>query len=311
MKNLTLIYDERCLLHKAPFSHPENPDRIAAILKYLSETSFLNEIKIESPIEAAEEEIIAVHSSDHFNFVKRAIENNVGMLDSDTYIVKDSWLAAMLSAGSAKTGVDLVMNKSYKYVFSLMRPPGHHAESKTSMGFCLFNNAAIGAQHAINKHGLERIAIIDWDVHHGNGTQEIFYESSKVLYISLHQFPLYPGTGTEKERGKGEGEGFTLNFPLPSGTDGKVYLKIFEEKIIKELEKFLPQMLFISAGFDAHKDDPLANMNLTEKDFADMTTLLKDFAVNQNIPIISLLEGGYNLTALSKSVLAHLQVLNS
>lgn len=310
MKNdLAVIYDERCLLHKASFSHPENPGRIKAVADYLKKKSFWEEVKICTPEEAAEEIILLVHTKGYYNTVKNAIDSGKEMLDPDTYAVKDSWLAAHLAAGSVKMGVDLVMNKSHKFIFSLMRPPGHHAEQSTAMGFCLFNNVAAAAQYAINKYKLSRIAIIDWDVHHGNGTQDIFYDSSKVYYISLHQFPLYPGTGKGNERGIGEGEGFTLNFPLPRGTNGETYLKIFQEKILTELKNYDPELIFISAGFDAHKDDPLADMNLDEKDFGRMTEILKNFSLkneNKVIPIISVLEGGYNLNALAKSVYEHL-----
>ncbi len=178
-------------------------------------------------------------------------------------------------------------------------------------GFCIFNNTAIGAKYALDKFNLQRTVIIDWDVHHGNGTQEIFYNSNQVYYISLHQYPFYPGTGAENEKGKGNGEGFTLNFPLPAGTTGETYLRIFKEEIIKVLEEYNPQLIFISAGFDAHKDDPLANMKLTEEDFAEMTKMIKDFADKKSLKIISVLEGGYNLDALARSVYAHLEVLNN
>jgi acetoin utilization deacetylase AcuC-like enzyme len=314
MNNLAIMYDERCLLHKPSFYHPENPNRIISIVSHLKKESFWDEAKIYQPEEASKEDILLVHSKNHYSLVKNAIDSGREMLDPDTYAAEDSWKAAHLAAGSAKMGVDLVMNKSHNYIFSLMRPPGHHAESGTAMGFCIFNNAAVAAQYAIDKYKIGRIAIIDWDVHHGNGTQEIFYDSSKVYYISLHQFPLYPGTGKANERGIGNGEGYTLNFPLPAGTKGDVYLRIFEEKIIFELEKFKPEIIFISAGFDAHKDDPLANMNLTEQDFAGMTKILKEFCIrdkNKFVPIISLLEGGYNLTALSHSVYEHLHVFIS
>ncbi|HVO72920.1 MAG TPA: histone deacetylase [Ignavibacteriaceae bacterium] len=308
-KELAIIHDERCLLHKSSFSHPENPSRIISITDYLKKIKLWDETKIYQSEEASREDILLVHTKNHYNFVRNAINSGKEMLDPDTYAVKDSWMAAHLAAGAAKMGVDLVMNQSHKYIFSLMRPPGHHAESGMPMGFCIFNNAAVAARYAIDKYKIEKTAVIDWDVHHGNGTQEIFYDSSNVFYISLHQFPLYPGTGKANERGIGEGEGYTLNFPLPAGTKGDVYLKIFEEKIIFELEKFNPQLIFISAGFDAHKDDPIANMNLEEKDFSLMTKIIKEFSErdkSKSIPVISLLEGGYNLSALSRSVYEHL-----
>jgi len=310
MGNCTLIYDDVFLLHKPPFNHPERPERLQAILKLLKEESFLDTLEILPPAEASKEQILAVHSPEHYSYVKNSIAQGRTLLDSgDTFIVKDSWLASLLAAGSAASAVDIVMSGKSKNVFCLIRPPGHHATTAQSMGFCIFNNAAIGARYAIDKYNLERIAIIDWDVHHGNGTQEIFYDSSKVYYFSLHQYPFYPGTGSEVEKGIGDGFGHTLNFPLPARTDGKVYLNIFEKRILRELEKYSPQLLFISAGFDAHKNDPLAEMRLEEKDFAGMTSFLKDYASGKMIPIISLLEGGYNLEALSKSVYEHLKVL--
>ncbi len=310
MKNLAVIYDEFHLKHSPPFEHPERPERISSVYSFLTSKNFFDNVELINPQKAAKENILLVHTNSHYNFVSDYINEGKTQLDADTYIVKDSLQAALLSAGAALTAVDLVMQNSYKYIFSLMRPPGHHAESNRPMGFCIFNNIAIAARYALKKYGLKRIAIVDWDVHHGNGTQDIFYRTSEVFFISLHQFPLFPGTGKVNEIGKGDGEGFTLNFPLPAGTTGKTYLQIFKEKIIKILEEYNPQLLFISAGFDAHKGDPLANINLIEKDFADMTGVLKEFSDRKNIKIISLLEGGYNLEALSNSVYEHLKILN-
>ena len=311
MKNLAVIYDELHIKHKPPFSHAERPERISSVIDFLKEKKFFENVDLIKPVEASRENILAVHSSAHLDFVVDSIKGGKTLLDGgDTYVVKDSLVPALLSAGSVIKAVDLVMDNSYNSVFSLMRPPGHHAESSKPMGFCIFNNIAIGAKYALNKYNLDRIAIVDWDVHHGNGTQEIFYNSSRVYFISLHQYPFYPGTGAEGERGNGEGSGYTLNFPLPAGTTGKTYLEIFNNKITKVLNDYDPRLLFISAGFDAHKDDPLANMELTENDFAEMTKVVKDFAGKKNIKIISVLEGGYNLDALSASVYSHLKVLN-
>jgi acetoin utilization deacetylase AcuC-like enzyme len=310
MKNLAIIYDEAHLKHSPPFSHPEKPERISSAYNFLSAKNFFNDADLFKPTEAAREDILRVHSDDHYKYVIDAIERGKHQLDSDTYIAAGSLKAALLSAGAVINAVDLVMNKKYKNIFSLMRPPGHHAESSRPMGFCLFNNIAIGASYALEKFNLDRIAIIDWDVHHGNGTQEIFYRTSKVFFISLHQYPFYPGTGNENEKGGGEGEGFTLNFPLPAGTGGDIYLKIFREEILKTLEEYSPQMIFISAGFDAHRDDPLANMKLTEEDFSEMTKVIKEYSEKKNLSLISVLEGGYNLEALAKSIYTHLSVLN-
>jgi len=310
MKNLAVIYSEEHVKHSPPFSHPERPERVSSVYNFLKDKNFFSNVDLINPVGATKEDILRVHTYDHYEFVNQSIIKGKNLLDGDTYIVKDSLTAALLSAGGVIKAVDLVLGNSYKSVFSLMRPPGHHAESKKPMGFCIFNNISIAARYVQDKYNLERIAIIDWDVHHGNGTQEIFYNSSKVFFISLHQYPFYPGTGSENESGNGEGEGFTLNFPLPAGTSGESYFRIFKENIIKALINYNSQLLFISAGFDAHKYDPLANMKLTEDDFADMTKVIKDFADKKNIKIISVLEGGYNLDALSASVYSHLSVLN-
>lgn len=310
MKNLAVIYDEVHLKHAPPFSHPERPERVAAAYNFLAEKEFLKNVELLKPSPASKEDILRVHTKEYYAFIIDSIEKKKPRLDEDTYIVKDSLEPALLSAGAVIKSVDIVMGESYKSVFSLARPPGHHAESSRPMGFCIFNNIAIGTTYALEKYNLQRIAIIDWDVHHGNGTQEIFYNSSKVFFISLHQYPFYPGTGAENETGKGEGKGYTLNFPLAAGTTGLTYLKLFNENIIKVLDGYDPELIFISAGFDAHKDDPLANMELTEDDFAAMTKIVKNFAKDKNIKIISVLEGGYNLDALSRSIYAHLNVLN-
>lgn len=311
MQYLAIIYDEIFVTHKPPINHPENPSRTEAILKKLKQESFLEKVELIKPEAASEDDILSVHSKAQLNHVKSSIEQNRIMLDEDTYAVKESWNAALTAAGGLIKAVDLVMNKRFNSVFCLIRPPGHHAESNRSMGFCLFNNAAIGAKYAMKKYQLDRIAIIDWDVHHGNGTQEIFYESSEVYYFSLHQFPLYPGTGTANEKGIGEGKNYNLNYPLPAYTNGETYIKIFNERIIPELITYKPQLIIISAGFDAHKDDPLASMLLVESDYSEITKIVKQFASSENIPIISTLEGGYNLNAIANSVYEHLKVLES
>jgi acetoin utilization deacetylase AcuC-like enzyme len=311
MDKLVVFYDDTFLLHESPFSHPENPSRLKAVLTKLKSSELFKEVELLRPIRATEEDILLVHSRKHLEYVRSSIKENKLMLDPDTYAVNESWNAAMIAAGSVTNAVDLVFDQKKSSVFCLIRPPGHHAESTLPMGFCLFNNAAVGAKYALTKHKLEQIAIIDWDVHHGNGTQEIFYNTSEVFYISLHQFPLYPGTGTEQEVGSEKGENFTLNFPLPAYTKGEKYIKIFKEIIIPKLAEYKPQLIIISAGFDAHKDDPLANMLLVENDYAEMTNILKKFASSENIPIISILEGGYNLDALADSVYSHLKILKS
>jgi acetoin utilization deacetylase AcuC-like enzyme len=310
MDKLAIVYNEKHYLHKPPFQHAETPQRIEAVYDYLKAVNFLSDMDLYLPEPAGKEDILTVHSEKHYNYILESIKNGKSILDEgDTYAVKDSFNVALLSAGCGLKAIELLMKNDYKNVFCLTRPPGHHAERNYPMGFCFFNNIAITAQTLIDKYKFERIAIIDFDVHHGNGTQNIFYESNKVLFISLHQFPFYPGSGAENEIGKGEGEGFTLNFPLPAGTNGDVYQRIFEGTITERLGIFNPQIILISAGFDAHKDDPLANMNLTEHDFYNITKALKDFSAKNNLPIISILEGGYNLSALPLSVYQHLNAL--
>lgn len=312
MKNLAIIFDKKHELHSPPFQHPEKPDRVNSIYDYLTKKDFLKSVDIITPKEIDSENILKVHSRYHYDYVIDSIKKGKTLLNGgDTYIVKDSLQPALLSAGSAVSAVDLVLSNSYNSAFCLMRPPGHHAESNKPMGFCIFNNAAIGASYALDKYNLERVAVIDWDVHHGNGTQEIFYSNSQVLYISLHQYPFYPGTGAASEKGEGAGNGFTLNLPLPAGTTGQEFIRIFNEEVINKLEEYDPQFIILSSGFDAHKDDPLADLRLTEDDFSDLTKIIKDFADKKNIKIISVLEGGYNLNSLSASVYEHLKVLNS
>lgn len=224
------------------------------------------------------------------------------MLDEgDTHAVRESFEAALLAAGAVNTAIDAVLQSKVGAAFCAVRPPGHHAERDRAMGFCLFNNVAIGARYAQRMHRIERVAILDWDVHHGNGTQHIFEADPTVFYISLHQYPFYPGTGAREERGVGEGEGFTLNIPLPAGTGEARYLEAFRNEIVPALQDFKPELLIISAGFDAHRDDPLANMMLTESSYGKMTEQVMGIA-----PIVSVLEGGYNLDALARSAEAHI-----
>lgn len=224
------------------------------------------------------------------------------MLDEgDTHAVRESFEAALLAAGAVNTAIDAVLQSKVGAAFCAVRPPGHHAECDRAMGFCLFNNVAIGARYAQRMHRIERVAILDWDVHHGNGTQHIFEADPTVFYISLHQYPFYPGTGAREERGVGEGEGFTLNIPLPAGTGEARYLEAFRNEIVPALQDFKPELLIISAGFDAHRDDPLANMMLTESSYGKMTEQVMGIA-----PIVSVLEGGYNLDALARSDEAHI-----
>jgi acetoin utilization deacetylase AcuC-like enzyme len=231
--------------------------------------------------------------------------------DGDTHVCKYSFDAALLAAGAVIQAVDEVSTGRLTRAFCAVRPPGHHAESTKVMGFCLLNNVAIGARYAQRKHGVGRVAILDWDVHHGNGTQEIFYDDDSVFYISLHQYPYYPGTGAAAERGAGRGEGFTLNCPMGAGSVEKDYLDAFQTQILPALHRFKPELVMISAGFDAHKDDPLASIQLDEESFARMTNLVTEISEQYcGGRIVSVLEGGYNLQALARSVEAHLVAMS-
>ena len=305
------IYHDRFLDHDTGPGHPERPERLKAISSHLKKVNLWNSLQHMMIDAATEDWILKAHTSQHLRFVREACRRGQTVLDQgDTHACKDSAEAALLAVGGVLAGVDAVMNGSLKNVFCAVRPPGHHAERETVMGFCLFNNVAIAARYAQAKYAVERVAIIDWDVHHGNGTQSIFYEDKSVFYISTHQYPFYPGTGTRDERGSGKGEGYTLNVPLRADSGEKEYVEAFQKEILPALHLYKPDLILISAGFDAHRDDPLANMNLTEDSFALLTSMVMEVADNNcNGKIVSVLEGGYHLTALAKSVEAHLRQL--
>jgi acetoin utilization deacetylase AcuC-like enzyme len=309
------VYHDKFLTHDTGVGHPEKPERLKAITAHLQQTGLWQKLH-HLIIDLAPLEIIyKVHTPNHVKLIKdrcllASKEGHSALDGSDTVVNQDSYEVALLAVGGVLAAVDAVMSGVLENVFCAVRPPGHHAESATPMGFCLFNNAAIAARYAQEKFGLKRIAIVDWDVHHGNGTQEIFYSDPSVFYISLHQSPFYPGTGLQTEIGEGEGRGFNLNCPMRAGSGEKEYLEAFNREIIPKLDGYMPELIIISAGFDAHKDDPLANINLTDDSFRIMTEMVSDIAEKySNGRIISVLEGGYNLNSLSNSVEKHLNVL--
>jgi acetoin utilization deacetylase AcuC-like enzyme len=307
------VYHEKYLEHDTGAGHPENPERLKAIVARLRETGLWNQLQHLIIDEAEEEWLIRVHTREHLKYLKQACKQNLRTVDQgDTQVSAESYNAALLAAGGALAATEAVMSGLLRNAFCAIRPPGHHAERDKPMGFCLLNNAAICARYAQVKSGAERIAILDWDVHHGNGTQHIFYDDKSVLYISTHQFPFYPGTGSRGESGVGSGDGYTLNIPMFAGSGEIEFLEVFKEQIIPALNNYHPDLLLISAGFDAHKDDPLANLQLTDDSFGIFTELLMDTCEHLcSGRIVSVLEGGYNLTAMAGSVETHLRTLIS
>lgn len=306
-----LVYDPRYLEHDMGMGHPESPNRLRAIMQQLEQSGTMAELTRIEPRKAEDEWITLVHTAAYLASLKQhAPASGRVSLDPDTSMSPGSLTAAYLAAGGALAAVDAMMTKQVEHVFCAVRPPGHHAEASRAMGFCLLNNVAIAARYAQKKHGLSRVLIVDWDVHHGNGTQHSFEDDPSVLFFSTHQFPHYPGTGRESERGRGAGEGYTINVPMEAGEGDDEYRAIFHKVLVPAAEEFKPELVIISAGFDAHKDDPLAGMGLTESGYAELTGIVagiaKQYAQGR---ILSSLEGGYNLTALAASVDAHVRGL--
>jgi acetoin utilization deacetylase AcuC-like enzyme len=295
-----------CLEHDPGPGHPESPARLAAVLEALENPRFSTLLRREAP-QATPTQIARVHADDLIvRVLEQAPAEGWRRLDPDTVMSSASADAALRAAGAVCAAVDEVMTGSRRRAFCAVRPPGHHATHDTAMGFCLFNSIAIGAAHAIAGHGLERVAIVDFDVHHGNGTQDIFWDDARVLYASSHQFPLYPGPGARSDTGAGN----IVNAPLPPGAGSKEFRAAYETIVLPALEAFAPQLVMISAGFDAHRLDPLANLNLDADDYAWVTARLVEIASRHaQGRIVSSLEGGYSLTALRESVGAHVAAL--
>jgi acetoin utilization deacetylase AcuC-like enzyme len=312
MNTLGLIYHPDYLRHETGSGHPERPQRLEALIQHLLSTPLWGSMSHLRPSPASLDAVHLIHPERHTAMVKVRCQVGEQMLDEgDTRVCKDSYDIALLATGGVLQAIDEVVRGRLKRAFCAVRPPGHHAEASKVMGFCLFNSIAIGARYAQTKHGLERVAIVDWDVHHGNGTQQAFYEDDTVLFVSLHQYPLYPGTGAASERGAGRGEGFTLNCPMGAGSVEKDYLDAFQAQILPALHRFQPQLLMISAGFDAHADDPLAGIKLTEESYRRLTELLLEISEKYcDGRIVSVLEGGYNLEALARSVQCHLTAMS-
>ena len=288
-------------------AHPERFARIVAIERELAARDWLGyEVRDSAP--AGEQQIDAVHAAGHRQAIEGACAAG-GALDPDTVVGPGSFEAALHAAGGAAQAVDALLRERAPVAASLHRPPGHHAERARAMGFCLFNNVAVAARHAIDAHGLGRVLILDWDVHHGNGTNDIFHADPRVLYASIHQSPLYPGTGAAGDRGSGAGLGFTLNLPVPAGSGDEVFRSMVDHVVLPWARARAPQLVLLSAGYDAHVDDPLASCAVTEAGFAAMATSVRRLAADLGAPVGLVLEGGYDLGALARSLAATLEAL--
>ncbi|MGX1100553.1 histone deacetylase family protein [Amorphus sp. MBR-141] len=301
-----LLHHPKFLEHLTPEGHPERPDRLRAIDRILEHERF-QQLERDLATPANDEQIARCHPTSYIQHIRAtAPETGFARLDADTTMSAGTLDAALLGAGAACTAVDEVMTGRVSNAFCASRPPGHHAERATAMGFCFFNNAAIAARHAQAAHGAERVAIVDFDVHHGNGTQDIFWDDPSVFYGSTHQMPLYPGTGAQKETGAGN----IFNAPLSAGADGEVFKDAMRSRILNSLKDFRPDLVIMSAGFDAHVRDPLAELMLVEADFSWITYHLMEIADQYcHGRVVSVLEGGYDLEGLARSTAAHVMAL--
>ncbi len=307
--NLGLVYDPDYLIHTQAH-HPERKERLESVLSAIGHQNLADKLQMFKPLPAEVEDLALIHDRNYIASVEEACHSGRVSLDMDTYIVPESYRVALLSAGGALTGLRRVINKSPGKVFVLNRPPGHHAESDRAMGFCLFNNIAVAAEVAKRDYGLKRIAIVDWDVHHGNGTQHSFERDAEVLFISTHQNPAYPGTGSVSEVGRSGGEGYTVNIPMPPGCGDAEYGMFFNEIIVPVLDQFEPEILLVSAGQDAYRLDPLAGMSLTYNGYYNMAAELAGVAERWSEGRMLLcLEGGYHLEGQAGAIVHVLNAL--
>ena len=309
MARTGFVFHPACVEHDPGPGHPERPERLRVLHERLRESGLLDELALHEPRAAVEAELLLAHTPAHLAHVRRCCDEAPCRVDGDTAVSSGSLEAALRAAGGLLDAVERVRTGEWDNAFCAVRPPGHHAERERAMGFCLFNNVAIAAR-AARAAGLERVAIVDWDVHHGNGTQHLFEEDPTVFYASLHQWPLYPGTGAASERGRGAGEGATLNLPQAAGSGEVEWLGAMERELLPALDAFRPELVLVSAGFDAHRLDPLAQVRLTEESYRRMTRLLAELAERHaGGRLVSVLEGGYHVRALADSVQAHLEEL--
>jgi acetoin utilization deacetylase AcuC-like enzyme len=309
---VSLFTDRRMIDHKVPDRHPERPERLQMILRHLERTGYLAACPAGTVRAATDDELARVHTAEYRNRLADRESSGGGMLDPDTWVFRGSNLAARLAVGSGIEAVRFVLGEPGRRALCLVRPPGHHALPGTSMGFCVYANIALAASEAISRFEVNRLLIADFDVHHGNGTQEIFYESPRTGFLSIHRYPFYPGTGARAETGSGAGLGNTLNIPLPHGTSRRDYHAAFRAGLDKLANRLRPELVLISAGFDAHAEDPVGDLGLEIEDFEILTKELVSVAeTHAKGRIVSLLEGGYNVPILAGSVVAHLHALGA
>jgi acetoin utilization deacetylase AcuC-like enzyme len=300
---------ELSLAHEVP-RHPERPQRIIALEAEMERHGWFG-CDVVSAREATREQLLAVHPASHIDYIEELSAGGGGHIDMDTVAVAATYEAAVRSAGGAVALVDRLLSGEAACGFSAMRPPGHHAEPRRAMGFCFFGNAGVAARHAAAAHGVERVLILDWDVHHGNGTNAIFHADPGVLFVSIHEWPLYPGTGPASDLGAGDGEGYTVNLPVPGGSGDETYRSLVDHVVLPLMAAWEPGLVLVSAGFDAHSLDPLATCRVTERGYAQMTASLRRACAAVGAPLGLVLEGGYSLEALTGSVAALMPVLTA
>ena len=307
-----VFYDPTTLKHEPSDGHPERPQRMAAVLESVRALEKAGRVSVATPRPATDDELLLVHTPAYLNQVRAEVSAGRRALSTgDTELSTGSWVAALAAAGTVVSGVEAVMSGRARHSFCALRPPGHHASQSHGMGFCIFNNIAIGARHAQRRYGVERVLIADFDVHHGNGTQAVFWSDGSVLFFDTHQHPWYPGTGLPNEQGDGKGRGLIMNNPFPAGSGRKEILGAFRDALVPAAERFKPQLVMVSAGFDSRAGDPLGRFTLTDDDFAALTRVAVDIARQlAGGRLVAVLEGGYALDGLQRAVRAHLEQLS-
>ncbi len=300
------VYDDVYLKHNYP-DHPERRERLVSIVDHLKRLGLIKEVVRLSPRRAKVEEIAMNHDPNYIQEIHDFCKSGGGFLDPDTYANEHSYDVALMAAGGILEGIDSILEGRVETVFCAVRPPGHHAEYAKAMGFCIFNNVAVGAHYLRKVKGIGRVFIVDFDAHHGNGTQRSFYEDDTVFYFSTHEYPFYPGTGRAEEKGAGKGEGYTLNVPMSAGSGDKEYLHVYEEKLPMVIREFSPNFTLVSAGYDLHREDPLTHLNVTTEGIRRIVRSILKSARDLRSPVLFALEGGYNFRALGESVVATIE----